>query len=214
MFNGFAQVWTPVVDVRRLGSHPLKVTIAGEPIVLFRGADSSIGALIDRCPHRGAALSLGRVNASGQLECPFHGWRFDAAGANCHVPLNPDARLETLGAAALPVRVIGELIWIYTAVTPPLTEPVVPPELQDPSLRRVYLTRDWNCHWTRAMENMLDTPHLPFVHRKTIGRALRQRLTPTSKMEVSWKIQHSAAGPALCSTSRAMARLSNSIVPI
>lgn len=187
MFEGFANVWTPVVEARRLRARPMKVTVASEPVVLFRGAGGSMGALIDRCPHRGAALSLGRVNASGQLECPFHGWRFDATGANCHVPLNPEARLESLGASALPVRVIGELIWIYTGITPSPPEPVAPPELSDASLRRVYLTRDWNCHWTRAMENMLDTPHLPFVHRKTIGRALRQRMTPTSKMEVSWE---------------------------
>jgi phenylpropionate dioxygenase-like ring-hydroxylating dioxygenase large terminal subunit len=37
------------------------------------------------------------------------------------------------------------------------------------------------------MENMLDSPHLPFVHRRTIGRAYRQRMTPGSRMDVSWE---------------------------
>jgi phenylpropionate dioxygenase-like ring-hydroxylating dioxygenase large terminal subunit len=187
VFEGFANVWTPVIEARRLGVRPVKVMIASEPVVLFRGAGGAIGALIDRCPHRGAALSLGRVDANGHLECPFHGWCFDVSGANRHVPLNPEARLETLRAPALPVRVIGELLWIYTAagVSPP--EPVTPHELSDPGLTRIYLTREWACHWTRAMENMLDSPHLPFVHRKTIGRTLRQRMTPTSKMEVNWE---------------------------
>ena len=187
MFEGFANVWTPVIGASRLGARPVKVTIAGEPVVLFRGAGGALGALIDRCPHRGAALSLGRIGADGCLECPFHGWRFDTSGVNRRVPLNPEARLETLGARALPLRVIGELVWVYTAVTTSPPEPVTPPELSDPGLTRIYLTRDWACHWTRAMENMLDSPHLPFVHRKTIGRTLRQRMTPSSKMEINWE---------------------------
>jgi len=31
----------------------------------------------------------------------------------------------------------------------------------------------WQTHWTRAMENMFDAPHVPIVHRNTIGRGLR-----------------------------------------
>jgi phenylpropionate dioxygenase-like ring-hydroxylating dioxygenase large terminal subunit len=126
-FDGFADVWTPALLRRRLGHRPVRVTVAGEPVALFRGASGKVGALIDRCPHRGVALSLGRVAADGTLECPFHGWRFDTSGANRAVPLNPQARCETLGAAALPVREIGDLIWVYTrpnATAPP--EPVSP----------------------------------------------------------------------------------------
>lgn len=37
------------------------------------------------------------------------------------------------------------------------------------------------------MENMLDSPHLPFVHRRSIGKTLRQRMTSRSKMEVTWQ---------------------------
>jgi phenylpropionate dioxygenase-like ring-hydroxylating dioxygenase large terminal subunit len=107
MFDGFANVWTPLVQARILRRAPLRVVLAGEPIVLFRGEGGAIGALIDRCPHRGVALSLGRVGADGCLECPFHGWRFAPDGSNRHVPLSPDARRETLGAAALPVRRIA-----------------------------------------------------------------------------------------------------------
>lgn len=187
MFDGFAHVWTPVIEARRLKSEPLRVLIAGEPVVLFRGKGGAIGALIDRCPHRGAALSLGHVTSDGTLECPFHGWRFDVTGANCHIPLNPDARLDRLGARGLSVRQIGELIWVYTAPGVEAPEPVTPPELSDPNLSRIYVTRTWACHWTRAMENMLDSPHLPFVHRRTIGRTLRQRMTPQSRMEILWE---------------------------
>ncbi|MEO5926082.1 MAG: hypothetical protein ABIR70_19835 [Bryobacteraceae bacterium] len=37
------------------------------------------------------------------------------------------------------------------------------------------------------MENILDSPHLPFVHRRTIGRAMRAQLKPDSKMHVVWE---------------------------
>lgn len=185
-FSGFARVWTPLMLRRRLGAKPRRIVLAGEALVLFRGADGRAGALIDRCPHRGVALSLGQVH-DGVLECPFHGWRFDPQGRNKGVPLNPDARCETLGAAALPTREIGDLIWVYTEAGASPPEPIVPAALTDPGLSRTYVERDWACHWTRAMENMLDSPHLPFVHRQTIGRIYRRRMTPQSRMDITWE---------------------------
>ena len=188
MFNGFAHVWSPLVLTRKLGRKPLRLILAGEPIVVFRDHTGGIGALIDRCPHRGVALSLGKVGSDGCLECPFHGWRFDISGANCRAPLNPDAKLELLGAVALPVREVGDMVWIYTApgFQAP-SEPLAPEGLTAPGLSRTYLDREWDCHWTRAMENMLDSPHLPFVHRRSIGRSYRRRMTPQSSMEITWE---------------------------
>ncbi len=188
MFEGFARVWTPALLTRRLKQRPVRVVVAGEAVVLFRGQGGPIGALIDSCPHRAAALSLGRVTPEGCLECPFHGWRFAPDGTNQGAPLNPDARLEMLGATALPVRQAGDFIWIYTAAgEAPPGEPLAPEGLTAPGLARTYVERDWACHWTRAMENMLDSPHLPFVHRKTIGRIVRERMTPASRMDIAWE---------------------------
>jgi len=188
MFNGFAHVWSPLVLSRKAGRRPLSLTLAGEPIVVFRDEKGRAGALLDRCPHRGVALSLGRVGRDGCLECPFHGWRFDTSGLNRHAPLNPDAKLDVLGAVALPVREIGDMIWVYTAPGPgaPI-EPTAPEGLSQSGVTRTYLERHWDCHWTRAMENMLDSPHLPFVHRRTIGRAYRRRMTARSSMEITWE---------------------------
>lgn len=187
-FEGFADVWTPVLLRRRLGRRPVRVVVAGEPLALFRDDRGQVGALTDRCPHRGVALSLGRVAPDGTLECPFHGWRFGVDGANRAVPLNPEARCQSLGAAALPVREVGDLIWVYTRPNArAVPEPVIPDGLTDPGLARTYIERDWACHWTRAMENMLDSPHLPFVHRRTIGKAYRRAMTPASRMDIQWE---------------------------
>ena len=187
MFQGFARVWTPVELSKRLRRRPLSRVVAGERIVLFRDAQGRAAALLDRCPHRGVALSLGGVTAEGQLECPFHGWRFDAAGQCTHVPFNPKARCEQLSATALPTRELAGLLWIYTApgVDAP-DEPVLDESLTSAEFVRFAQIKTWQAHWTRAMENMLDMPHLPFVHRTTIGSDLKKRMRPDSEMRTEW----------------------------
>jgi phenylpropionate dioxygenase-like ring-hydroxylating dioxygenase large terminal subunit len=149
-------------------------------VVLFR-APAGIVALVDRCPHRGVQLSLGKVK-DGCLECPFHGWRFGAEGKCQFVPLNPDARRELLSARALPCRERGGLVWIACGDVA-TGEPHVPEALERKGARVSFHVEEWRCHWTRAMENMLDSPHLPYVHRATIGRAMAARMRPESRMD-------------------------------
>lgn len=189
--RGFARVWTAATLARRLrAGRPLSVEVGGERLVFFRDAGGVAGALIDRCPHRGVRLSLGKVSG-GCLECPFHAWRFATDGTNVEVPLNPDARRDRLGATALPVRELGGLLWVYTAplreLTAPPPEPTLPDALTAPGLARTYLEVTWRAHWTRAMENMLDSPHVPYVHARTIGRFVRPLLKPGSRMDITWE---------------------------
>jgi nitrite reductase/ring-hydroxylating ferredoxin subunit len=173
LFADFADVWTPVAmaaDLKR--GRPLGVRVAGTALALFRDADGAPAALLDRCPHRGASLSLGRL-VGDCIECPFHGWRFDAAGRAVKVPWNPDAKLANLAATGVPARELGGQIWVYTSATrAPVEEPTVNEALHDPRVRISGCTVQWHSHWTRVMENMLDWPHLPFVHRRTIGKGL------------------------------------------
>lgn len=183
LFMEFADLWVPLCLGRDLvADKPNAVTIAGERIVLFRDAEGRARALIDRCPHRGVALSLGRV-AGGEIACPFHGWRFDGDGQCLHVPWNPDARRGQLSATALPLRECGGLLWLFTGREAG-GEPCVPDALLLPGTRITAQDFEWQVHWTRVMENMLDTPHLPFVHARTIGKPLRGRTA--EKMEMTW----------------------------
>ncbi len=183
MFEGFANVWTIIgcSDQLRTGQL-LPLQIAGEQLVLFREADGRARGLIDRCPHRGVKLSLGRV-VDGCVECPFHGWRFAGDGSNQKVPWTPDAKRGGLGAMAVPVYEGAGLLWVYTAPgeSAPV-QPMVPEIVLDPRVRVMAGVLEWDVHWTRAMENMLDWPHLPFVHRRTIGAGMK--MGPNSVMEV------------------------------
>lgn len=186
MFEGFANVWTPVALTSELTSRaPLGVQVAGTPLVLFRDREGKPAALLDRCPHRGVALSLGKVEG-GCIECPFHGWRLEGSGQVCHVPWNPDAKLAVLRGVTVPVRELGGQIWVYTApIDAPTTEPEVAEGVLRPGVRVSGFRVEWKAHWTRAMENMLDWPHLPFVHRGTIGKGMIERTG--KRMDIAWE---------------------------
>lgn len=174
MFDLLPRQWLPALPSSDLGEEAVPVELAGERLALFRDPQGRPHALLDRCPHRGVALSLGEVTEDGCLQCPFHGWRFRGDGTCAAVPLNPDARRERLGATAVAVQERGGLVWAFTApgVAAPTQGPAVPELLEDPRATVRMFSRDWECHWTRAMENMLDVPHLPYVHRRTIGAGL------------------------------------------
>lgn len=184
LFSQFSRLWVPLCLAAQVRSdRPLALVLAGVRLVLFRDGEGRACALRDVCPHRGVALSLGRVE-QGEIACPFHGWRFGGDGQCRHVPWNPDARRSTLAATALPLREEGGLIWLFTGRKAE-GEPKVPVLLRQPGLRLTAQSFLWRAHWTRVMENMLDTPHLPFVHAATIGKGLRGRTG--EKMEMVWE---------------------------
>jgi len=46
------------------------------PIVITRGKDGSLSALVNSCSHRGAKLCRKKRGNQPMLVCPFHGWSF------------------------------------------------------------------------------------------------------------------------------------------
>jgi phenylpropionate dioxygenase-like ring-hydroxylating dioxygenase large terminal subunit len=184
LFQEASELWFPIEHASRLHDEPRQVWLAGVAIALFRDRHGVAHALVDRCPHRGVALSLGRVLDDGCLECPFHGWRFAGDGACTLVPLNPRAKREQLGVMALPTVERGGLIWVFTGEQPPSDRPtpLVPDSLLRTDRRRHVQEVVFEAHWTRVMENMLDVPHLPWVHARTIGRGMLKR--PDAEMQI------------------------------
>lgn len=81
----------------------------------------------------------------------------------------------------MPVREAMGLVRVYTGAVAD-SEPTLPELAASPTVAGGHLYEDWACHWTRVMETMLDTPHLPFVHRATIGRGIRAAMRPDSRM--------------------------------
>ena len=147
--------WFIVAHSAALGHKPVRRTLCDTPLVLFRSAGQAV-ALLDRCAHRNVPLSLGCV-VDGQIQCAYHGWRYDAAGVCQQVP----ALLSTEASKARQVQsfLVHEgqgYIWVG------LQDPGPPPVLRPATLR--YDGRFAASLFATA-ENILDVPHTAFLHR-------------------------------------------------
>jgi phenylpropionate dioxygenase-like ring-hydroxylating dioxygenase large terminal subunit len=178
--------WYVVLESSEVGTHPVGVTRLGEKMVFWRDQAGVVQAAVDRCPHRGVALSFGEIH-SGHLQCPFHGFEYDSAGKCVLIPANgrngiiPNAmRLNTY-----PAYEAHGLIWLWWGT--PASEELPAPEFFD-NLDNTFAYGSahdpWNAHYSRVIENQLDVVHLPFIHRNTIGRGNR---TIVDGPVVEWK---------------------------
>ncbi|MCB9682568.1 MAG: Rieske 2Fe-2S domain-containing protein [Alphaproteobacteria bacterium] len=167
--------WTPLAFSRTVKRSPSRTRCwPGWHVVLWRDRDGTPHAR-DQCPHRGDRLSRGTVMPDGTLQCPFQ--RLAVRRGRClhpravqRPPVEPD-QLESHRAGALPCAERGGMVWVFTEVAPDEVPPLpaIPDSPHRPRLRGTQFEQVWSTHWTRAMENMLDAPHLPYVHRRTIG---------------------------------------------
>jgi phenylpropionate dioxygenase-like ring-hydroxylating dioxygenase large terminal subunit len=152
------------------------VTRMGEKLVAWRSSSGALSVMSDLCPHRGVALSTGAV-LGDCLQCPFHGFEFDASGKCTLIPSNGrSADLpKAMRVKSYPAREAHGLIYIWWGEERAADEYPPLPFFEAIDDRMVYTTlRDpWHTHYSRAIENQLDVMHLPFVHRTTIGRGNR-----------------------------------------
>jgi len=158
-------------------------TLLNQPVVLFRGADGLVGALEDRCCHRSAPLSVGRLKG-GEVECGYHGLRFDRTGACVAVPsqklVPPGARVRSY-----PVVERDRWIWIWMGDPARADESQIPDYYwhDDPGWLPI---RDYfhvNCHYQALIDIQLDQTHSPFVHPDTLGNAAKLRIRPNVTRE-------------------------------
>lgn len=174
--------WHPVAQVADLRAVPLGATLLGEALVLWRDASGAVQAWRDRCPHRGARLSMGRVvpeaDAAGgaRLECPYHGWRFAAGGRCERIPALPGFEPPAgHRAVAFEALELYGMVWVRLAEgsRPP---PAFPAE-DDPRLRKVGCgPYEVDTSAPRVVENFLDLAHFGFVHEGSLGARERPEI--------------------------------------
>src|SRR6266446_7837832 len=95
-----------LIDGRKLAR-----TILERPIVLYRGASGKVVALDDRCCHRAAPLSMGRIEGD-DIRCMYHGMKFEPGGKCIQIP-GQDMIPPKLGVRSYPVIERYNLIWIW-----------------------------------------------------------------------------------------------------
>jgi phenylpropionate dioxygenase-like ring-hydroxylating dioxygenase large terminal subunit len=126
------------------------------------------------CPHRGAALSGGKILGES-VQRPFHGFRFDPSGECRMVPalgknVPPP---KALRARSYPAREAHGWVWIFWGNARENLPPIPYFDDLDRSFSYIAYPYRWNPHYSRVVENPLDVMHLPFVHSNTIGRGNR-----------------------------------------
>jgi phenylpropionate dioxygenase-like ring-hydroxylating dioxygenase large terminal subunit len=167
--RALARCWQPIARVEDLEQGPQRGVLLERALAVFLTDDGEPAVIADRCPHRGASLSMGEVRGEG-LQCPYHGWEWKSDGACIRIPSLADQDQIPANAFidAFPAREQWGLIW--TALEPPLGEP---PELP------WFAAEEWT--WGLGapfelpvgigvmIENFRDVAHFAFVHQATLG---------------------------------------------
>ncbi|CAN0228143.1 unnamed protein product [Phaeothamnion confervicola] len=149
-------------------------TIMDEPVAIYRKADGSIAAVQDRCPHRFAPLSLGRVVHGDKLQCLYHGLEFDSTGACTHNPHTPGNIPSRAKVKSYTVVEKHKAIWIWMGDATPDTASIPDFSVLD-NVHELHTTkRDQmviKANYELVVDNLLDLSHTCYLHEGILGNA-------------------------------------------
>lgn len=149
---------------------PLARRLGNEPVVLFRDKSGKAIALLDRCPHRGAALSMGEVTELG-LQCNYHGITFGQDGVAVKIP-GQDKIPAKACVKGFPLVEKDGFLWIWLGEA----------QKADPSRIIDYPyhadRENWpskqghlriGAHYMHLIDNLMDLTHVGYMHKQTLG---------------------------------------------
>jgi phenylpropionate dioxygenase-like ring-hydroxylating dioxygenase large terminal subunit len=165
--------WLVAATSAQLRRAPLACQVLETPLVLFRSTETgSLGAMLDRCPHRNAPLSAGTVIGDA-LQCPYHGWRFDTAGRCVLRPGFSNGSVEECANRAFAVCESQGLVWVKLLDDGHQPAPRLSRWWDDPQLTHFIWTSQVESHFIDALENVLDATHTPLVHAGLVRSAAK-----------------------------------------
>jgi len=170
--------WYVACEARTLSRRPIGRTLLGTPLVLFRNEDGAPVALLDRCAHRNVALSAGCV-VDGQIECAYHGWRYDGAGRCRRVPaLAAEADHKGRSVPAFAAVEQQGYVWVFVdPEQPPPHGPFRFPHLESAGYASARFASQAPATLHATIENMLDVPHTAFLHRGLFRSGPKRAIT-------------------------------------
>jgi len=142
-------------------------TILEIPIVIWRTSENKITAMLDRCNHRNAPLSEGKI-VDDCIVCPYHGWIYDKSGQCVSIPSegNHPERIPNKRVESFPTIDKYGLVWIWMGEDKiPNKEPFPMPIMNDHGWKWYYMRTEFENNVTNLVENFMDVPHTVFVHK-------------------------------------------------
>jgi len=157
-------------------------TVGREPVVLVRGEDDVLRAVVNRCAHRAALVCEHEAGNAKSFRCQYHGWTYRNDGRLVGVP-HPERQTadvrERLGLTTVPrVETYRGLVFgSFNPDVPDLAEYLGPaargyidrfldhcvglPLTAHPQAHRITMSANWKLQ----LENGLDGYHAGFTHR-------------------------------------------------
>ena len=157
--------WHPIGGVEEMQNRWTKaVRLLGEDLVLYKNRTGAFGLIGAQCPHRRASFVYGIPEADG-IRCPYHGWKFDSAGACLEQPNEPEGSTfkDKVAVPGYPVETLGGMIFAYLG---PLPAPLLPrwDGFAGTTAIRMIGWAPVACNWLQAMENSIDPVHTEWLH--------------------------------------------------
>lgn len=147
-----------------------------EPVLLGRDKTGAAFALVDICPHRGIPLRFGKFDGC-EIECCYHGWRFNPAGVCTAIPPLVEEQLPDLSKVRVksyPVQEVQGGVWVFFGENPAGAPPIpVMPDLaldQKPKLVETMMFKGGIDH---AVVGLVDPAHATFVHKSWFWRSTK-----------------------------------------
>jgi vanillate O-demethylase monooxygenase subunit len=140
--------------------------ILDQPVFLVRGGDGKVMALDDRCAHRFAPLSQGKMIGDA-IECPYHGLRYGRDGACVLNPHGEGVIPEKLRVRSYPVVERYQAVWLWTG-DPALADDKNIPDFSplDDSAHYTFGFdyMNVNANYELISDNLLDLSHSEYLH--------------------------------------------------
>lgn len=163
--KSIVHIWQIACRAKAVRRRPVRVVVNGRQIVVFRAGPNVYGALEDRCAHRNAPLSKGRV-CEGRIECTYHGWQYGADGRVAHIPaLPPGESCPQIAVERFHALEQDGFVWIAEGERPPSQSPPSFAGVREPGWTHFVMQTRFHAGVEACLENFLDCPHAAFVHR-------------------------------------------------
>lgn len=186
--------WYVAATAKELGRSLIARTILGEPLILYRTEAGAPVAMEDRCPHRAAPLSRGKL-VGDVVQCPYHGMDFGPDGKCMHIP-GQTSIPPRLKARTFPMAEKHGWAWIWMGDAAK-ADPALIHDYHwndEPGWEPVFGYTHVNAEYRLVVDNLMDLTHETFVHPTSIGQTAVAE-TPISTTMENGKVKVSRIMP-------------------